>query len=267
MILSLILQFIAGLLYMVGDNISPILRDYSDELNCNTTCIEVAVSVGEGLLSLILPLYFFVLIHKWFDAFKKEEKKRTPIPLYDALGLVVFAHEFDVVFTAIQKDVPGAGCTTPYHIVAWLIWLGYVVVLATATVFTLNYVINDKNLSVDDEKVTENYTVVTVSNIHLGLVILLIAVYLLADNNVPLGCSGNGTDVKGARVALWFPCVLISVYILVVRGWKWYHKHRNSSDDGKLDDDGGEFLAFDCTTCPWKPTTFKFSIEDETEAN
>lgn len=262
-ILPLILQFIAGLLYMVGDNISPILRDYSDELNCNTTCIEVAVSVGEGLLALILPLYFFLLIQKWFNAFKKEQKKRTPIPPFDALRLVVFAHELDVVFTAIQRQVipVSEACTTPYHIVAWAIWLGYIFSLAVATFVTLNCVTKDENLTVDYKRAINNCTIVTVSNVHLASVLLLTAAYLLADNNIPLSCSGDGNGVRGARFALWIPCVFVSTYITIIWGWKLYHKHTN--DEKSADD--AEFLAFDCTTCPCtcELTTFKFSIKDE----
>lgn len=189
----LFLKFAGGILYMIGDNISRIPRDYPDELNCNTTCIEMTVSAGEGLLALVVPLYFFSLIVKWFDAFKLQRRKQTtaPIPPLDALRLVILAHEFDVVFTAIERQVPEA-CSIPYHIVAWIIWVVYITVLAVATFLTLNYYVRKNRVKLNCK----------VSNIYLGMVVLFTALYLLVDNNVPLNCSEH---VVSARFALWIP--------------------------------------------------------------
>ena len=102
------------------------------------------------------------------------------------------------------------------------------------------------------EEAWENRTIVIVSYIHLALSIFLTATYLLADNSAPLGCSENENGVKIARIVLWIPCILIFIYIMVILVWKYWHS-RNSEDDG-------EFLAFESGICPWKLTTFTFSL-------
>ena len=137
-----------------------------------------------------------------------------------------------------------------------MLWVSYVFALGLATFLTLTNVLKDSNLEVDDEEVWENRTIVIVSYIHLALSIFLTATYLLADNSAPLGCSGNGNDVKIPRIILlWIPCILIFIYIMVILVWKYWHS-RNSEDDG-------EFLAFESGTCPWKLTTFTFSLRVE----
>ena len=250
--LLFLVQIFAGSLYMVGDNMALNLEEYFDELNCNGTCAEWVVSTGEAMLGLMLPLYFLSLIHKWVDTFTKKRNNRIPIPPLDALRLVIFAHEFDAIFTAIQRRVTEE-CTTPYHFFAWVLWVSYVFALGLATFLALTNVLKDSNLEVDDEEVWENRTIVTISYIHLALSIFLTATYLLADNSAPLGCSGNGNDVKIPRIILlWIPCILILIYIMVILVWKYWHS-RNSEDDG-------EFLAFESGICPWKLTTFTFSL-------
>ena len=250
-LLLFLVQIVAGFLYMVGDNMALNLEEYFDQLNCNGTCAEWVVSTGEAMLGSMLPLYFLSLIHKWVETFTKKRNKRTPIPTLDALRLVVFAHEFDAIFTAIQRRVTEE-CTTPYHIFSWVLWVFYIFVLGLATFFALTNVLKDSNLKVDNEEVWENRTIVMVSYIHLALSIFLIATYLLADNRAPLDCSGNENSVKIARIVLWIPCILILIYIMVILVWKYWHS-RKSEDDG-------EFLAFESGTCPWKLTTFTFSL-------
>ena len=253
--LLLLLQILAGSFYMVGDNMALNFEEYFDELSCNGNCTERVVSAGEAILGLMLPLYFLSLIHKWADTFTKKQNKRTPIPPLDALRLVVFAHEFDAIFTAIQRRVTEE-CTTPYHILAWVLWISYVFVLGFVMFLTLTNVLKDSNLKVDHEKAWENRTIVIVSYIHLALCIFLTATYLLADNSAPLGCSGNGNDIKIARIVLWIPCILILIYIMVILVWKQWHS-RNSENG-----DDGEFLAFESETCPWKLTIFTFTLRE-----
>ena len=207
---------IGGLLYLVGDNLPPVIEEYGGQLNNCTegsVCFQRVQAATFGLLVIAAIGYFPTFIqravtHKSDD----ESKSKTPVSV-KIFALMASLTELDLVYTAIQR----VSSTCPDNstvISVWVYWAIYTAAFLLLLILSVNMQIKCK----------ECFDT-TCSCIHSILIFICQASYLLADNMLPLACTGaammNANTLRIIQVSLWAPTLTIALYGLIFTiGWK-----------------------------------------------
>ena len=208
---------IGGLLYLVGDNLPPVMEEYGGQLNCTegSMCFQRVQAATFGLLVISAIGYFPPFIHRAFT-YKSEDKshsKTTPVSV-KIFALMASLTELDLVYTAIQR----VSSTCPDNstvISTWVYWALYTVAFLVLLLLSVNMQIKCK----------ECFDT-TCSCIHSILIFICLALYLLADNMLPLACTDsvltNTNTLRIIQASLWAPTLTIALYALFFTiGWKW----------------------------------------------
>ena len=223
---------IGGLLYLVGDNLPPVMEEYGGQLNCTegSVCFQQVQAATFGLLVISAIGYFPSFIHRAFTHKSEDEPHlETPVSvthksedepqLKTPVSVKIFAllaslTELDLVYTAIQR----LSSTCPDNstvISTWVYWALYTVAFLVLLLLSVNTQIKPK----------ECFDT-TCSCIHSILIFICLALYLLADNTLPLACtdsvSTNTDTLRIIQASLWAPTLTIALYALIFTiGWKW----------------------------------------------
>ena len=223
---------VGGLLYLVGDNLPPVMEEYGDQLNCTegSVCFERVQAATFGLLVISAIGYFPSFIHRAFTHKPEDESNsKTPVSVthksedeshskppfsVKIFALMASLTELDLVYTAIQR----VSSTCPDNstvISTWVYWALYTVAFLVLLLLSVNTQIKPK----------ECFDT-TCSCIHSILIFICLALYLLADNTLPLACtdsvSTNTDTLRIIQASLWAPTLTIALYALIFTiGWKW----------------------------------------------
>lgn len=203
---------LGGLLYFIGDNLPPVMDVYGDQLDCDEVCVQRTQAAGLGMLAIAAITYFPTVVHRTFTHDLNEPPdnsfRKTPVSV-TVFSLMATLTELDLVYTAIERASSDGTCPSESTVVsAWVYWAVYAFAFLFLVVLAVNIRIKCK-------KLFDSFC----ANIHSILVFVCLATYLLADNTLPLACTGSAAGSERindeVRVALWIPAVLIGCYGLV----------------------------------------------------
>ena len=203
---------LGGLLYFIGDNLPPVMDVYGDQLDCDEVCVQRTQAAGLGMLAIAAITYFPTVVHRTFTHDLNEPPdnsfRKTPVSV-TVFSLMATLTELDLVYTAIERASSDGTCPSESTVVsAWVYWAVYAFAFLFLVVLAVNIRIKCKKLFDG-----------LCANIHSILVFVCLATYLLADNTLPLACTGSAAGSERindeVRVALWIPAVAIGCYGLV----------------------------------------------------
>ena len=203
---------IGGLFYYIGDNLPPLVEEYAEELGCSPNCVEGAQVAGTVMLAIATTTYLPIAINAIFKHNKDEDDlDEEQIPARIAVFLLMAKiTDLDLVYTSIERIIPRT-CDETIVGGTWAYYAIYVVVFTFVTFYAVWCIC----------KKTERFCIV----INALLVCLFMACYILADNQLPLGCTGSLMDNRvardGLKVALLGLTSIISIYSTSVFG-VWY---------------------------------------------
>ena len=214
---------IGGLFYYIGDNLPPLVGEYAEELGCSPNCVEEAQVAGTVMLAIATATYLPVAINAVFthnkdgdnkngdnkngDNKNKDEDVPSRIAVFLLLAKIT---DLDLVYTSIERIIPGI-CDEIIKRGTWTYYATYVTIFAAVTIYTVLCICICKNTTA-----AEKIWVV----INGLLICVFMACYILADNQLPLGCTGSLMDNRLARdavkLALLALTLIIFIYSLVM---------------------------------------------------
>ena len=208
---------IGGLFYYIGDNLPPLVEEYAEELGCSSNCVEKTQMTGIVMLTIATTTYLPIAINAIFTHNKDEvDFNEDKIPAHIAVFILLAKiTDLDLVYTSIERIIPRTcdetivGGTWAYYIIYLIVFIG--VTLYTVLCICWGTTTAEKMLLV----------------INFFLIFLFMACYILADNRLPLGCTGSLVDDRLARdrlkVALLVLTSFISIYsMFMFGGWYFY---------------------------------------------
>ena len=216
---------LGGLFYFFGDNFPPLVIKYAEELHCDQDCLFQTQTAGIVVLGLATVTYLPILIDPRVP--NKQDKKNKIPP---TLLLVPKITNLDLVYTAIER-VAGKDCDK-VMVGSWTYWGIYIFVFSVTSVIQ-SYVHHKKeneHQPLPDSGIQEctprqiYYTIcATIPGV---LISLFAASYILADNRLPLECTGSAKDVSIRNlvwVGLWsfafFNLAVFGVWYMCKRWW------------------------------------------------
>ena len=197
---------IGGLFYYIGDNLPPLVEEYAEELGCSPNCVEQTQVTGIVIFAIATATYLPVTINAVFTHNKGEDDVDVPafIAVFILLAKVT---DLDLVYTSIERIIPHT-CDEVIKRGTWAYYTTSVAIFIFVTIYAVWCICRK----------TEKFWVV----VNALLVCLFMACYILADNRLPLGCTGSLMDDRLARdavkVALLGLTSIISIYSLIIFG-------------------------------------------------
>ena len=231
-----IITTVAGLAYLIGDNINALFATYRSELNCDTACLEAVGNVGTALLIISLLLFGIAptflsgaitvsdLIYNVSEESDHLWSRRMTTA--HSIALIV---ELDAWFSAVA-DLPAKSSSfCPQHDLT-ILWVLYCITIflwavVLVVLFTPGII---KAITDNDKKLRKIFLVV-----FLAISIWISSAFaIIADNSQPIGClfecdfnTGNRTNVcnegaqHGTRIGLLLlaliPLAVISSSLLI----------------------------------------------------
>ena len=201
---------IGGLFYYIGDNLPPLVEEYAEELCCSPNCVEQTQVTGIVMLVFATTTYLPIAINAVLTH-NKDEDDKVDIPARIAVFILLAKiTDLDLVYTSIERIIPRT-CDETIVGGTWAYYTIYIVVFTVVTVYTVLCICRDTTTA-------EKILVV----INALVICVFMACYILADNRLPLGCTGSLMDNRLTRdqlkVALLVITSIISVYGMIVFG-------------------------------------------------
>ena len=196
---------VGAFFYFIGDNLPPILATFSEQLSCNQQCIEQAQTAGRCLLFITLIFFRVVplLLRKWLAVSNYVQKEVTDKNLLAAsflIHMLALMVEYDAIYSVVWGNdsiaIDGV-CSASDLSGSWACWtFSFVIWTAFVVVY---FLLANKGLNGD---VLKDITAFILMMIALVLLCGTLGIYLLGDNDEPIGCvcSGgfNSTSVSSA---------------------------------------------------------------------
>ena len=192
--------------YFIGDNLPPILATFSEQLSCDQQCIEQAQTAGRCLLFIALIFFRVVplLLRKWLVMSNSNgPDKVTDTNLLAAsflIHMLALMVEYDAIYSIVWGNdsiaIDGV-CSASDLSGSWACWtFSFVIWTAFVVVY---FLLANKGF---DGNVLEDIMAFILMMIALVLLCATLGIYLLGDNDEPIGCvcSGgfNSTSVSSA---------------------------------------------------------------------
>jgi len=212
-----------GIFYYIGDNLPPLVEEYAVDLGC-PECVERAQVAGLVMLAIAITTYLPIAINAVLPHSK--DKKEVNTPAFIAVFLLLAKiTDLDLVYTVIERIIPRT-CDEAIVGGTWAHYIFYIVVYIGVTlcaVFCL--------CRCEESKSRRRIRMCTV--IDALLVCTFMALYILADNRLPLGCTGSVRDNRlvrdGLKVALLSISLIIAIYSAIMVG-RWQYCERKQRD-------------------------------------
>ena len=201
---------IGGLFYYIGDNLPPLVEEYAEELGCSPNCVEGTHVAGTVILAIATATYLPIAINAVFTH-NKNQDDFDDIPARIAIFLLLAKiTDVDLVYTTIERTIPGI-CDEIIKRGAWAHYGTYVVIFIAIAIYTV-LCIWKTNETTTKEKIWLVFNAVVVC--------IFMACYILADNRLPLDCSGslmdNRLDRDIVKVVLSAFALIIFIYSLIM---------------------------------------------------
>ena len=218
-----IVHLIGGLVYFVGDNYPTLIRDYGTELGCGTECLNSVVASEPVLLGVAVVFYRVIpfCITKYYQSRLAKGKQDTEVAVQlepewvlgaESLTLLV---EFDSWFTVVGMSPASrlSGNTTclsdAYTGATWVFWVFFLLMY----MFIVHYVLHIQY----DFKLIKNINLIMsclALNFSNAALWCSFGFYLLADNALPLRCTGTfKDDSHGENVARIVMLVIVMITV------------------------------------------------------
>ena len=198
---------IGGLFYLIGDNLPPLIREYGEQLSCDQICIDHSESAVLIMLGLAAILYLPIVIsgNKGCD----DTSLKTPGSVA-AILLLAKLTDLDLMYTLIERITSGVCPRESTVTAAWVYYGIFVLAFLGFFLMAINFYMFKRDDSGEDEKPQD----VVLANINSVLVCICLAGYLLADNMLPLACTGllrNDPYYRHVvKLSLWAPTIFIA---------------------------------------------------------
>ena len=253
--LAYVLTAVAGLFYLIGDNISTIVLEYEDKLNCKKECqrvigdIAIAMLVMAALIFRLKPqlitklkeltkpqlitkleeLTKAQLITKLKELTGKEPKWSYWRVTAQSVSLII---ELDVWFSAVAAKPLDSPMYCPIHELS-LAWVLYIVCLILFLIFLI---LAAAPAVTETVRRKLKKVILIKTGVTLGIIWLCSGITLLSDNYQPLGCvfgcdqvmdntKYNTTCLKethiGTRIGLLIldNVMLITIVVMLIGHW------------------------------------------------
>ena len=252
---------LGGLCYYFGDNLPPLIEYYRNELNCKPECVEVIQLIGAFTLGFAaityLPLQIDVVPNHNVQVRNDDEYaaltnntngectcSNKKALVCAAVIMLAKTTNFDLVYTAIERAV-SFSCNIQVMIVAWMYWLFYTGFFLIVSLYEVCSYENAESTSAQSGNTTnadnrgrtgnarstvKEYikrkctSTCTLGTFYAILLSVFAGLYILADNRLPLACSGVAKDdinVRGLiRLSMWVVAVFVAGGVIVV--WSWW---------------------------------------------
>ena len=204
-----------GLFYYIGDNLPPLVEEYAEELGCSPNCVEETQVAGTVMLAIATATYLPITVNAVFtrDKAKDDLDKDIPDDIDVPARVAVFillakVTDLDLVYTSIERIIPGT-CDEIVRRGAWAYYATSVAIFIVVIVYAVLCSCKDTTTA---EKILVVFNAV--------LICVFMACYILADNRLPLGCTGSLMDNRLTRdivkVVLSAFTLIIFVYSLTI---------------------------------------------------
>ena len=194
---------IGGLFYYIGDNLPPLVEEYAEELSCSPDCVERTQITGIVMLVCATTTYLPIAINAVFTH-NKDENDKVDIPSPIAVFLLMAKiTDLDLVYTSIERIIPRT-CDETIVGGTWAYYIIYIFVFTVVTVYAVWCICKDSTFA-------EKFCVV----FNALLICVFMACYILADNRLPLGCTGSLMDNRLAQDGLKFALLVITSIISI----------------------------------------------------
>ena len=217
-----IVHLIGGLVYFVGDNYPTLIRDYGTELGCGAECLNSVFASKSVLLGVAVVFYRVIpfCINKYYQSrlVKKQDTEDTvqlePEWVLGAESLTLLV-EFDSWFTVVGTSPASAlsgnmTCLSDgYTGATWGFWVFFLLTYMLIVHYVLHIRYDFKQLIMN---INLSCLGLNCSNFPLWC---SFGLYLLADNALPLGCTGIfKDDSHGENIAR----IVMLVFVMIIVG-------------------------------------------------
>jgi len=213
---------IGGIFYYIGDNLPPLVEEYAEDLSC-PECVEGAQVAGLVMLAIAIITYLPIAINAVLPHSKDKEEVNTPTFIAVFLLLAKIT-DLDLVYTVIERIIPRT-CDEAIVGGTWAHYTFYIIVFVGVTLCAAFC------LCRCEESKSQRIRMWTVIN--AILICTFMALYILADNRLPLGCTGSVRDNRlvrdGLKVALLSISLIIAIYSVIMVGI-WQYCERKQRD-------------------------------------
>lgn len=204
---------IGGIFYYIGDNLPPLVEEYAEDC---PECVERAQVAGLVLLAIAIITYLPVVINAVLPYKKDKEEVNTPACIAVFLLLAKIT-DLDLVYTVVERIIPRT-CDETIVGGTWALYIIYIIFFVLVTLCAAICLCRCEG---SKSRWIRMWTV-----INAILICTFMAFYILADNRLPLGCTGSVRDNRlvrdGLKVSLLSISLIISIYSVTVFGvWRY----------------------------------------------
>lgn len=244
----LLIQVLAGLFYYLGDNLPPLFILYGTVLDCYETCMNNANTAGIIFLAIGAVVYYPMAAKKIWKKIAEinqqessdnnnsdnhlnggeddsdnhqnggEDDNKCDSTCLVVLMLLTMITDCDLLYTVVNR-VKSTDCPFPsYTHGTWAYWVIFVFVFGCPTTFCIIWKHSKHN---SKDKCRAWFSGI--------LIVLILALFLLADNKLPLSCTvGNMTETTTivdsnaedtlnlTRLIMWIIVEALNVVLLFV---------------------------------------------------
>jgi len=200
-----------GIFYYIGDNLPPLVEEYAEDFGC-PECVERAQVAGLVMLAIAITTYLPIAINAVLPHSKDKEEVNTPACIAVFLLLAKIT-DLDLVYTVIERIIP----RTCDEAIVGGTWAHYIIYIIFFVLVTLCAAFCLCRCEESKSRCIRTWTI-----INALLVFMFMALYILADNRLPLGCTGsirdNRLDRDVLKVVLLSISLIIAIYSVTAQG-------------------------------------------------
>ena len=240
-LLTHVLSLIAGTAFLIGDDITPLIRNLSEQLKCDEQCLETVEDVGTVLLIIAILLFrltpsFTTKIQLLGDEVSAEKLRKQSLSSWSniafSFSIIV---ELDAWFSTVANLPLQSEFFCPMHELAltWILYSASLIIFAILLAVILSPSISYA-LKTNKKKLTS----VALPSVVIILMWSFSALLLVGENTQPLGClfqcditTDNSTNTSckpeayhGTRVAILALCMFYFGGVFLVLVDYWLHK-------------------------------------------
>ena len=237
-LLTHVISLIAGAAFLIGDDITPLIRNLDEQLKCDEQCLETVEDAGTVLLIIAILLFrltpsFTTKIQLLGNELSAEKLRKQSLSSWSniafSFSIIV---ELDAWFSTVANLPLQSDFFCPMHELAitWLLYSASLIIFALLLAVILSPSISYA-LKTNKKKLTS----VALPSVVIIMMWSFTALLLVGENTQPLGClfqcdisTDNSTSTSckpeayhGTRIAILGLCMFYfgGVFIVLVDYW------------------------------------------------
>ena len=227
-----IAHLVGGIAYFVGNNCTTLISDYRTEFGCGEECLNSVIFSESVLLGVAGVIPFCIKEYQSRARLPKEKQDSEVTEPEWVLGvesltlLVEFDSWFTVVGTSSESKLSGNMTCLPdrYTGVTWGFWGFFLLMYMILVYYTLRIQYYDCKL-IMNIKLILNWLALWFINFVLCI---SFGLYLLADNALPLECTGKFKDAYDSyseNIARIFMLIIVLITVGTAAGLLTVYRH------------------------------------------